>query len=101
MDKEPSFLYIYCKINILQEQQRVAGPKTGNNNLISFCKKKNGILETQITVDLRAMLLTLICLKKNIEIITCSKCLTDLGFKIILFFTVVNRQKLYIEFLYS
>lgn len=40
MDKEPSFLYIYCKINILQEQQRVAGPKTGNNNFMSFCKKK-------------------------------------------------------------
>lgn len=62
MDKEPSFLYIYCKRNILQEQQRVAGPKTGNNNFISFCKKKYGILEAQITVDLRTMLLTLICL---------------------------------------
>lgn len=31
-------------------------------------------------------------LKKNfIEIIICSKCLIDLGFKIILFFIVVNR----------
>lgn len=66
MDKEPSFLYIYCKINILQEQQRVAGPKTGNNNFMSFCKKKYGILEAQITVDLRNNAINLnLSLKKH------------------------------------
>lgn len=43
-------------------------------------------------VDLRNNVINFnLFLKKNIEIIICSKCLIDLGFKIILFFIVVNR----------